>query len=307
MFDDLFPERRDVTPRAPDRRRAPISVPPGMRNSSSDGSCGASAAIRRARRFWSRNCRTLQFAGLFLAVLEAFASGRVPASRNEWRPSRRESPSVADTRRMRVFRYARLYRLSHTGGADLLAPAMATTEPPAARGELCVLRLVGSALPGADRDLDDRRLLLRQGDCAPAHRRIRGTAPPADRPGDASCWPCRWSINLGFLAIFKYFNFFVDSFAACALGVRVPSCPDHDAAHSAAARHFVLHLSGGGLHRRRLSPEARAGRFAGRLRALHQPVSASHRRPDSAAQPPAAAGAGAARGSTASGSSTGCC
>ena len=92
------------------------------------------------------------------------------------------------------------------------------------------------------------------------------------------------AVNLGFLGAFKYFNFFVDSFAAVLESLGLPPGAGHDAAYPAAAGHLVLHVPGGRIHRRRVPPQARAGRLAGRLRAVHQPVPAPDRRPDPAAR-----------------------
>ena len=58
-------------------------------------------------------------------------------------------------------------------------------------------------------------------------------------------------INFGFLGFFKYFNFFVDSFAQLAALVGFKSVP-HRSAASAAARDFFLHVPGGRLHRGRV-------------------------------------------------------
>ena len=59
-------------------------------------------------------------------------------------------------------------------------------------------------------------------------------------------------INLGFLGFFKYFNFFVDSFAACRCSASV--CTRHRCrfCNPASAGNLVLHVPGSRLHRRRV-------------------------------------------------------
>ncbi len=69
-------------------------------------------------------------------------------------------------------------------------------------------------------------------------------------------------VNLGFLGFFKYFNFFQDSFIRASAG-RPGSIrqPDHSRDHPAPG-HFLLHVPGGCLHRRRLSQRQKpADRF----------------------------------------------
>ena len=55
------------------------------------------------------------------------------------------------------------------------------------------------------------------------------------------------TVNLGTLFIFKYFNFFNQSFATLAAALSL-SYPDQRAERAAAGRHFVLHLPVDGVH-----------------------------------------------------------
>ncbi len=67
-------------------------------------------------------------------------------------------------------------------------------------------------------------------------------------------------VNFGILGIFKYFNFFVGSFAHVAHAFGGSELPvSFWKELSSAAGHFVLYVSGNRIHRRCLQPKDRAG------------------------------------------------
>ena len=160
---------------------------------------------------------------------------------------------------------------------------MAPAERGAARRQLCLLRVVGSTVSRAHRRVDDCRLLLCE-----SHRAVRRQQATARAPDAVARHQSRLPRRVQVLQL-------LHGLVRCdAAGARVPSDARRGAPHPAAAWHFVLHVPGSRLHRRRVQQEARAGRLPDRLRALHQSVPALDCRSDSAPLAPAAAGAGTA-------------
>ena len=87
-------------------------------------------------------------------------------------------------------------------------------------------------------------------------------------------------LNLGLLAYFKYYDFFVSSRAGHARPVRRRRVVGA-AHHHAAGRHLVLHLPGAQLRDRRVPPAVRARAIA-RLRGVPVVLPAPGRGPDRA-------------------------
>ena len=67
------------------------------------------------------------------------------------------------------------------------------------------------------------------------------------------------ALNFGFLAYFKYFNFFIDSFASVADSAGLHNIPHALWKVILTPSYLVLYLSGSGLYRRCVSSQAGSG------------------------------------------------
>ena len=101
--------------------------------------------------------------------------------------------------------------------------------------------------------------------------------------------------NLGLLGVFKYFNFFADSFRRFRGALRLGSGVRHAQRHPAGGD-LVLHLPDHELHDRHLPRRDRAHGGFHPLRGLRELLPAARRGADRAGAPPAAAIRGPARG-----------
>src|SRR5579864_2534204 len=176
-----------------------------------------------------------------------------------------------------AFRYPDLYPFPLFGSPVLLEARIPQSESIPAGGELPVLRLVGLAVSVSDARVDGHRLFHCHQD-----RRSEGSA---GSQVSAHAVAGDQFLDTGILQVLQFFC----GFAGARAGGSGNQSFASGFADYSSARHFVLHISGSGVHRGRVLREATCVAVVSGLRIVHQLISAPDRGSHPAAGAPASA------------------